>query len=101
MGEQGTGWQTLEWMGAQALVPLLFSLLLLRGQRYVLWLLLSYGALILLYGLGTFGWAIIGPATPFSVHIVCILFFILGFGILFNALQDLKIGRRRYYGLEN
>ena len=101
MGEQGSDLQTLEWMGVQALVPLLFSLLLLRKQRYVYWFLLVYGGLIVLYGLGTFGWAMIGPATPFSVHVVCVLFFIIGFGILFNAMQDLKLGGRRHYGFED
>jgi hypothetical protein len=101
MGEQGTDWQTLKWMGVQALVPILFSLLLIRKQRYVLWFLLVYGSLIILYGLGTFGWAMIGPATPVAVHVVCVLFFIIGFGTVFNALQDLKLGGRRHFGLEN
>ena len=100
MGEQGSDLQTLEWMGVQALVPLLFSLLLLRKQRYVYWFLLVYGSLIFLYGLGTFGWAMMGPATPLSVHVVCVIFFVIGFGILFNAMQDLKLGSRRHYGLE-
>ena len=101
MGEQGTDLQTLEWMGVQALVPLLFVLLLIRGQRYVYWFLIAYGSLIILYGLGTLGWAVIGPATPFSVHTVCLIFFIIGFGIVFNAMRDLKIGGKRIYGFED
>ena len=101
MGEQGTDWQTIQWIGVQALVPALFSLLLIRKQRYALWFLVAYGVLIILYGLGTFGWALTGPATPLSVYAVCMIFFVIGFGVLFNALRDLKIGGRRHYGLED
>ena len=101
MGEQGTELQTWHWVGVQALVPTLFALLLLRKQRYVYWFLLIYGALITLYGLGTFGWAMIGPATPLSVHVVCVIFFIIGFGVVFNSMQDLKLGGKRRYGFED
>ena len=101
MGEQGTDLQTLEWVGVQSLVPILFGLLLLRKQRYVFWFLLAYGAMITLYGLGTLGWAMTGPGTPLSVYVVCLIFFIIGFGMLFNAMQDLKIGGLRRYEIED
>ena len=100
--EEGTSSQTLEWIAVQALVPVLFVILLARRQRYIYWFLLVYAALILLFGAGTFGWALMGPGTPASVYVVCVLFFIMGFGILFHGMKDLNMGQKtRSYDAEN
>lgn len=94
--------ESLEWIAVQSLLPLFFGLLLSQRRRYVFWMLLVYSGWILLFGVGTLGWALIGSATPFAVYAVCLLFLGMGFGLLFHALKDLKIGeRKRTYGLED
>ena len=100
MNEQGTFSETLAWLFVQALVPLLFGILLNRKQRYVFWLLFIYAALIILFGVGILGWALMGPGTPFSVYATCLLFVVVGFGILFNSMKDLNFGKARRFDSE-
>jgi len=101
MNEQGTFSETLAWICVQALVPLLFGILLNRKQRYVYWFLFVYAVLLNLFGVGTLGWALMGPGTPLSVYVVCLLFFVIGFGLLFHSMRDLNFGRdRRKFDLE-
>jgi hypothetical protein len=102
MNEEGSAAQSLEWLAAQILFPALFCVLLTRKKKTVLWMLVMYGGWLTLYGLGTTGWALMGPGTPFSVYAVCVLFLIAGFGIIYHALKDLNIGQiKRNYGLED
>lgn len=102
MDEQGTASQSFEWLCAQVLFPVFFCVLLSRKRKSVLWMLVAYGGWLGLYGLGTTGWALMGPATPFSVYAVCALFLMAGFGLIYNALKDLNIGQqKRSYGLED
>ncbi len=101
MNEQGAFSETLEWIFVQSLVPLLFGILLGRRQGYVYWFLFVYAALLVLFGVGTLGWALMGPGTPFSVYVACLLFFVIGFGLLFYSMRDLNFGRdRRKFDLE-
>jgi hypothetical protein len=101
VGEEGTLSETLRWLAIQIALPGFLAWLLIRGRRYALWLLIIYASLILLFGLGMVGWALMGEATPWTVYAVCLLFFVVGFGILFYALKDLNIGQKpRQYGLD-
>ncbi len=100
INEQGTGYETLQWLCTQALVPVLFvGLLLFFRKKIVYWLLVIYSGFIILFGIGIFGWALMGAATPLSIYAVCFIFFIMGFGILYQALKDLNFGKtvRRYH----
>ena len=94
IGEQGTQAETLQWLCTQAILPLVFGVCLAFGIRFVLWFVLIYSGFILLFGIGIFGWALMGPGTPFSIYAVCALFFIMGFGLLYQSLKDLKFGRK-------
>ena len=101
VGEQGTAPEMIRWMGMQIALPFLLGVLLSRKRRYAFWLLILYAALIILFGLGMFGWALMGPSTPMSVYIVCGLFFVVGFWALFQSMKDLGIGQKpRQYGLD-
>lgn len=92
--EEGSLFITLRWMLMQILLPLLFGVLLARRRRYVYGLLAAYGVVMLLFGFGTAGWALMGVATPLSVYLVCGIFFIIGFGVLARAMKDLGVGNK-------
>ena len=98
--EEGTVWQTLNWLLVQALLPVLLAMLLVRRRRYAFVFLLLYSVFILLYGCGLAGWALIGAATPYSLYVVCGSFFVVGFGLLYQSLKGMKVGRtiRRFEG---
>ncbi len=99
IGEQGTQIETLQWLCTQAILPVVFAVSLGLGMKFVLWFVLIYSGFILLFGIGIFGWALMGPGTPLSIYVVCALFFIMGFGLLYWSLKDLKFGReeKRYH----
>ena len=98
IGESGSFLETLEWLGVQILLPAFFCLLLSRPRKLAYGLIVLYGILTGLYALGMTGWALIGEATPVSVYVVCVIFFIISFGVVFQALKDSNIGQkaRRY-----
>jgi hypothetical protein len=102
IGEEGTFTQTIQWIGTQALLPCLFAALLLAGLRIVFWPLLIYSAFMILFGIGLFGWALMGPGTPASIYAVCATLLAMGFGILYHSLKDLGIGtKERKYASED
>ena len=103
MLEQGSSSQTLNWLLVQTLFPVLWTLLLARKWAGVYVLLVIYGVLIVLYGIGTLGWALMGEGTPLAVYVVCGIFLVTGFGCVFCALKDLNVGKntRTYHGIED
>ena len=98
IGESGSFSETLEWVGVQILFPAFFCLLLSSRRKAAYGLVVLYGIFTGLYALGMTGWALMGEGTPISVYIVCAIFFVVSFGIVFHALKDLNIGQkaRRY-----
>lgn len=98
VGETGEFSQTAAWLAVQVLFPVFFSLLIARRRKSGYWLTALYGVIIGLYALGMTGWALVGAGTPVSVYAVCAIFFVVAFGVVFNALKDLNIGQkqRRY-----
>ena len=98
LGESGSLKETLIWISAQVLIPTFLSLLILRGRKSAYWLTVVYGIMTAFYAMGMLGWSLSGEATPLSVYVVCLLLFIVAFGVVFGALKDLNIGQkaRRY-----
>ena len=98
LGESGSISQMIKWVGVQVLVPVFLLLLISRRRKSGYWLTVVYGSLLGLYGMGMVGWALVGEASPLSIYAVCALFFVVAFGIVFQALTDLNIGQkaRRY-----
>ncbi|MGH7198222.1 MAG: hypothetical protein ACREH5_05740 [Candidatus Omnitrophota bacterium] len=94
IGEQGTQAETFQWLCTQAILPAVFAVSLAFGMRFVLWFVLIYSGFMLLFGIGIFGWALMGPGTPLSIYAVCVLIFIMGFGLLYQSLKDLNFGRK-------
>lgn len=98
INEQGTRGEALQWISVQAVAPTLFAVLLLFRQRFVYWLMVVYSGFIILFATGVAGWALIGSGVPVSIYVVLLVLFMMGFGILFNSLKDLNVGRvvKRY-----
>ena len=98
IGESGSFLETIKWLGVQILLPVFFCLLLSSRRKSAYVLMVMYGILTALYALGMTGWSLIGEATPLSVYVVCAIFFVVSFGIVFQALKDLNVGQkaRRY-----
>jgi hypothetical protein len=94
IGEQGTHSETLQWLCTQAFLPLVFAIAVAAGMKFVLWFMVIYSGFILLFGIGIFGWALMGPGTPLSVYVVSGFLFIMGFGLLYQSLKDLNFGKR-------
>ena len=94
INEQGTWAETIQWISVQALLPLMFTILLAFRPRVVFWLLIIYSGFIILYGVGIFGWGLMGPATPVSVYAVSGTLFVMGFGLLYHSMKDLKFGEK-------
>ena len=84
INEQGSMEETLQWILVQAILPTLFSILLLFRQRFVFWLMTVYSGFIILFTIGIAGWALMGSGVPFSIYTVCLVMFVMGFGILFH-----------------
>ena len=102
IGEQGTRRQLIEWLIVQALVPTLSTVLLVLGSRLARPIFCLYGSTLVLYGVGTLGWALMGLYTPALVYVVSGLFLVAGFGLVFNALKDLNVGKTvKRYDLED
>lgn len=102
IGEQGYLGETVEWVVVQALLPVLFAVLLRRKKKYTYWLLVLYSMYLLLYAIGILGWGLIGAATPFSIYCVAALMLMMGFGLMYQSLKDLGLGKKeKYYDLEN
>lgn len=99
INEQGTPAETVQWIAVQALLPLIFCMLLALKQRLAFWGLMIYSGFIILFGVGVFGWALMGPGTPFSVYAVCLMLFVMGFGLLYQSMKDLNFGKkgRKFY----
>ncbi|OIO38959.1 MAG: hypothetical protein AUJ72_01750 [Candidatus Omnitrophica bacterium CG1_02_46_14] len=94
INERGTISETLQWFLVQSIFPILFALLIAIKQKIVFWLLVIYSGFILLFCIGMFGWALMGPETPASIYVVCGLLVVMAFGLLFNTLKDLKLDQR-------
>lgn len=98
INEQGSVEETIQWVCVQAILPAVFAVLLLFRQKFVLWLMTIYSGFMILFTLGIAGWALMGSGVPLSIYGVCLVMFVMGFGILFNSLKDLNVGQiaRRY-----
>ena len=98
LNETGTVLETVEWFGVQILCPIFLSLLISKKRPFAYVLTILYGLIIGLYAVGMVGWALMGIGIPSSVYVVCSLFLIVTFGVVFHGLIDLKIGQkaRRY-----
>ena len=94
INEQGTFGETMQWIATQALLPILLGILVALRSKIGLWLLTVYSGFVLLFGIGILGWALMGPATPLSVYVVCFILFVMGFGLLYQSMKDLKIGKK-------
>ena len=102
ISEQGTPSETVQWICVQALLPLIFCMLLALKQRLAFWCLMIYSGFIILFGVGVFGWALMGPGTPLSVYAVCLTLFVMGFGLLYQSMKDLNFGKKtRRYDVED
>ncbi len=99
INEQGTPLETVQWIAVQALLPLVFCMLLVLKHRLAFWGLMIYSGFIILFGVGVFGWALMGPGTPLSVYAVCLMLFVMGFGLLYQSMKDLNFGKkgRKFY----
>jgi len=93
IGEQGTWAETLQWMCTQAIIPAVATLFLAFNVKFVLWLLIIYSGFIILFAVGIFGWALMGPGTPVSIYVVCAVLFTMGFGLLYQSMKDLNLGK--------
>ena len=98
INEQGTFVETVQWISVQALLPLIFCVLLALKQKFVHWMMIVYSGFIILFAVGVLGWALMGPGTPASVYVVCLILFVMGFGILYQSMKDLDFEKkpRRY-----
>ncbi|OGW83014.1 MAG: hypothetical protein A3C47_02895 [Omnitrophica bacterium RIFCSPHIGHO2_02_FULL_51_18] len=102
INEQGSIGETVQWISVQAILPAVFAVLLLFRQSFVLWLMMVYSGFIILFTIGVVGWALMGCGIPISIYAVCLVMLVMGFGILFNSLKDLKVGQQaRRYDLED
>ncbi len=95
--ETGTLAETLEWICVQALVPVLFGVLVTYRRRYVCWMLIVYGGFMALFSFGILGWALMGVGTPLSVYAVCFALMVMGFGVLYHAMKDLDFGPKETF----
>ncbi len=102
IGEIGNRSEALEWITVQMVLPLIFSIFLLLRRKFILWAILVYSGFIILYTLGVLGWALMGEGTPLSVYAVSIILFVMSFGLIYQALKGLNIGKKeKYYGFED
>ena len=93
INERGTIRETSQWIVIQCLFPVIFTVLLAAKKKYVFWMLVVYSGFIILFMIGLIGWALMGPATPISIYVVCAMLMAMAFGLLFNSLSDLKVGQ--------
>ena len=93
INERGSGSEMLEWFLVQSLFPMIFGLLISLKKKVVFWFLMIYSGFMILFTIGMLGWALMGPATPLSIFVVCLLLLVMAFGLLFNSLKDLKFGQ--------
>ena len=94
INEQGTFAETLQWICVQAFLPVILGLGLFLKKKFAYWFLVIYSGFTILFGLGMLGWALMGLVTPLSIYAVSFVLLVMGFGILFHALKDLKLGRK-------
>ena len=93
INERGTLAETLQWFLVQSLFPILFGLLITFKKKVVFWPMIVYSGFMILFTIGMLGWALMGPEAPVSIYAVCLLLIVMAFGLLFNSLKDLKLGR--------
>jgi hypothetical protein len=94
INEQGTFAEMFQWICVQALLPVMLGILLLTKWRLVFWLFVIHSGFIILYAIGILGWALMGLATPVSIYVVAVVLLVMGFGILYHALKDLKFDQK-------
>ncbi len=98
INERGTFPEMAQWFLVQSLFPIVFAILIKMNVKIVHWFLVIYSGFMILFTIGMLGWAMMGPEAPFSIYIVCFILLVMGFGLMFNSLKDLKIGQgvKRY-----
>jgi hypothetical protein len=102
IGEQGTRTETIQWLCTQAILPVLFAASVSLRAKLILWFILVYSGFIILFGIGIFGWALMGPDTPLSIYVFCAVLFLMGFGLLYQSMKDLNFGKKgRVYDVED
>ena len=102
INEQGTAGETLTWLCVQAFLPAVFVIFLYLKKRFIFWLLLVHSGFIILYAVGILGWSLMGLFVPASIYVVCGILFVMGFGILYHSISDLKIsGKVKRYEFED
>lgn len=102
IGEQGTRTETIQWLCTQAILPVLFAASVSLRAKLILWFILVYSGFIILFGVGIFGWALMGPDTPLSIYVFCAVLFLMGFGLLYQSMKDLNFGKKgRVYDVED
>ncbi|HXV19034.1 MAG TPA: hypothetical protein VD883_03035 [Candidatus Omnitrophota bacterium] len=102
IGEQGTWTETIQWLCTQAILPVLFAAFVSLRAKLILWFILVYSGFIILFGVGIFGWALMGPDTPLSIYVFCAVLFLMGFGLLYQSMKDLNFGKKgRVYDVED
>ena len=102
IGEQGSLSQIAVWLSAQAILPVLLLLLVLYKSRLGYRLIVIYSVFILLHGMGMLGWGLTGPGTPLSLYAACVILLVMGFGLFYQSLKSLGIGKtQRRYDLED
>ena len=94
INEQGSPLEMLQWIAVQAAIPALFLLLLRFRRPYVYYMLIVYGGFTLLFGFGITGWALMSDGAPVSVFTVCFTLGVMGFGLLYRAMEDLHLGKK-------
>ena len=94
INERGSGPEMLQWFLVQSLFPAVFCLLIALKQKFVHWLLIIYSGFMILFVIGMLGWALMGPEAPLSIYAVCFLLLIMGFGLMYNAFKDSKLGQK-------
>jgi len=94
--------ETIQWLLIQVFLPAMFSIFLILRLNFILWVMVIYSGFVLLFDLGVLGWALMGDGTPFSVYVVCFILFVMGFGLLYQSLKGLNIGKEnKIYEFEN
>lgn len=93
INERGSLSEMAQWILVQSLFPVVFAVLIALKKKFVFWLLVVYSGFMILFVIGMLGWAMMGPETPAAIYIVCGILIVMAFGLLFNSLQDLKVGK--------
>ena len=98
INERGSGLEMAQWFLVQSLFPVIFGILIKLNIKLVHWLLIIYSGFMILFTIGMLGWAMMGPEAPISIYVVCSILLVMGFGLMFNSLKDLKFGQgvKRY-----